>query len=51
LRPPRDHLRRATFTGAADGQARKKRRALSDKLDHIPSHIIADLNKAKGLLQ
>jgi hypothetical protein len=29
----------------------KNRRELSDKLDHIPSRIIADLNNAKGLLQ
>lgn len=29
----------------------KNRRELSDKLDHIPNRIIADLNNAKGLLQ
>jgi hypothetical protein len=29
----------------------KNRCELSNKLDHIPSRIIADLNNAKGLLQ
>jgi hypothetical protein len=30
-------------------QLEKNRREPSDKLDHIPNRIIADLNNAKGL--